>query len=94
MERTSRPDPAPPAAAAAPSRPQLPQLSWSELHELIGDVTSRLKLRWKLPMRRVTLLREARRAARRSLQVSYMMVLLHNVVDHSAWLLLTGDVFE
>ncbi|KAF0288709.1 Coagulation factor V [Amphibalanus amphitrite] len=54
--------------AAAPRRPQLPQLSWSELHELIGDATSRLKLRWELPMRRVTLLREARRAARRSLQ--------------------------
>ncbi|XP_043203299.1 uncharacterized protein LOC122371214 isoform X2 [Amphibalanus amphitrite] len=62
------PRPPPSAAATAPRRPQLPQLSWSELHELIGDATSRLKLRWELPMRRVTLLREARRAARRSLQ--------------------------
>ena len=38
---------------------------------MIGDSTSRLKLSWKLPMRRVTLLKEARRAARRSLQVGH-----------------------
>ena len=70
-----------PAAAVEPSRPappeelrpparELPELAWWELQELVGDATSRLKLRWKLPMRRIILLQEARYTARMTLWVS------------------------